>query len=127
MKAAGDFFDTTSEKTDAELYRLVAHPDIYLPEAVQAARRELLRRNLPPDPPDEKTTVLPKTEGLHGPHEPLSWPMRVLILLFVFPALWLTPYYWLKGFKRKARESLICFACAATLWLILVLLWRVPQ
>ncbi len=47
MKPPAEFYTKLPERTDEELYVMIAHAEDYLPEAVVAAQDELRRRNLP--------------------------------------------------------------------------------
>ena len=49
MALPADFQERLAEKTEEELYAMLAHRDDYLPEAFDAARAELARRNLSPE------------------------------------------------------------------------------
>ena len=48
MKPPADFYKELPARTDGELYDMLAHPEDLLPEALEAARGEMIRRNLPP-------------------------------------------------------------------------------
>jgi hypothetical protein len=122
MKLPPDFRKTLAEKTDQELYQMLAQADDYLSEALAAAREELGRRNLAPERVvDEvesvKQACLADEASMNA--EPLAWPLRISILIFGatvgIPA---ALYYSTKGsYKRKQRESLIWILYAIGFWL----------
>jgi hypothetical protein len=108
MSLPPDFWETLPQKTDIDLYEMLAHPDDYLPEALAAAKEELRKRNLPPEQSArlEKIVESEKVEENAKARIPLSWPMRILIFLLCFGLLGivLALYYDSKGFKHKARD-----------------------
>ncbi len=90
---------------------MLAHADDYLPEALDAARKELGRRNLAP----ERATVLQANaqsavaREIGKADEPLEWSMRVLVFALGFcPAIFFGLYYQSKGYTRKAKEAWYC-------------------
>jgi len=69
-----------TQKTDAELLFLAQHPELYHPDLVTTARRELRRRGINPDP----TPAEPQPMGTHLPaHEDDE------------PSLWQRPGLWM--------------------------------
>src|SRR5205807_1362904 len=60
MELPPDFERQLQERTVAELFDVLSHPDDYLPGAVEAATKELHRRKLAP----EATTLLQAAEAL---------------------------------------------------------------
>ncbi|MBD2714919.1 hypothetical protein KBK19_07725 [Microvirga sp. STR05] len=95
-----------TQKTDAELLFLAQHPELYHPDLVSTARRELRRRGLNPDP-----EVEPQPMGAHLPpyddsEEPMWWQrpgvwVTVLAVLLLGSGL-----YWksLRGNKTRQDE-----------------------
>ena len=67
MSLPKDFWDQLPQKTDVELYDMLAHQDDFQPEALAAFREEVRKRNLPAEkveqlealPNQEKTPLIP--------------------------------------------------------------------
>lgn len=79
MNLPSNFTETLLSRTDEELYEMLAHETDYLPEALEAARGELGRRNLPVERQHHLQAVTePKVAD-----EASKWPRRILILLGV--------------------------------------------
>ena len=98
---------------------MLAHAVDYLPEALEAARTELGRRNLPAERQTQLQAITEtKVAGEKRlADEPLGWPMRILILIGVCPVIWLALWYEHKGQRRKARESWIWLGYAIVFWI----------
>ncbi|QNH63367.1 hypothetical protein [Hymenobacter sediminicola] len=94
-----------TQKTDAELLFLAQHPELYHPDLVNTARRELRRRGLNPDP-----EVEPQPMGTHLPPyddsaEPMWWQrpgvwVGVLAVLLLGGVL-----YWKSMSGNQARQD----------------------
>ena len=75
--------DSLSEKTDAQLLFLVQHPELYHANLIAAARRELRRRGVSPDPAPSEPDLLP-SEAEAEPafwQRPAAWVAVVSVLL----------------------------------------------
>ena len=114
MSLPKDFWEQLPQKSDGDLYDMLAHQDDYLPEALAAAREELRKRNLAP----ERVAQLEAAAQTHKAEEDtkaevrLGWPMRIVIFFLcagIFGAL-LAVYYDSKGFKKKASDCWITMA-----------------
>lgn len=93
---------------------MLARQDDYLPEAMDAAREELRRRNLPAEKGAQLEAVVRMQKEAEDAKANirLGWPMRILIffLLAGIVGVVLAMYYQGKGFKRKASD---CWATTA--------------
>lgn len=113
------FWEELPQKSDIELYEMLAQKDDYLPEAVAAAGDELRRRNLD-IPKAAQIQSIVESQILNREkkaHERLSWPTRLLIAVGVAMALGILPffivvgYYHMQGYKQKAKDCWITFTC----------------
>jgi hypothetical protein len=111
MKLPADFEKTLAEKPAEELCEMLANAEDYLPEAIQAARAELGRRELPEANVAtmvQSATVQRVAEETEYRDGPLDIRIRILILIF---GLWLGVgcflYYRAKGCRKKSRQSLL--------------------
>jgi hypothetical protein len=108
MSLPKEFWEQLPEKTDGELYDMLAHQADYLPEALDATRDELRKRNLSP----ERVAQLETTAQTHKAAEAtkaserLSWPMLILIFFLCAGTAGavLAVYYDSKGYKQKASD-----------------------
>jgi len=107
MKLPPGFAERLAEKTDEQLCEMVAQAQDYLPEALEAARTELCRRNLTPERMAEAEAAFRAklAERVRVAEEPLSVAMRLLIVFGVCATFWLPLYYKANGQRRKAKES----------------------
>lgn len=104
--SASSSADSLSEKTDAQLLFIAQHPELYHADLLTAARRELRRRGISPDPaaPEplpRETYILPYEEE----HEPSFWQrpapwITLLAVLLIGGVL-----YW-NNTKAKAAQKL---------------------
>jgi hypothetical protein len=120
MPLPPDFQKQLPEKSDAELYEILAHRDDYLPEALDAARKELGRRNLPPD---RVAQLQAEVEAQKSQEEKkaeigLPWYAKVLIFVGLFPIIWFAIYYEYKGYKKKARQCWVWAGYSFIFWFI---------
>jgi len=116
-----EFWRHLPQRSDGELFEMLAHQDAYLPESLAAVREELRKRNLPAE---RATQLEAATQSLINEEHAksgarLGWPMRIVIfftctqvhLMFalILGAL-LAVRYDSKGFKRRASD---CWAATA--------------
>jgi hypothetical protein len=80
--------NSLAEKTDAQLLFLAQHPDLYHPDLIVAALRELRRRGIHPEPtrpePQPGVTFVPPYEDAPEPalwQRPTPWVMVLAVLL----------------------------------------------
>jgi hypothetical protein len=66
MSIPDEFYNQLPQRTDEQLYDMLAQSADYLPEALEAARRELRKRRLPPERATQIRTAVP-TEGTAAP------------------------------------------------------------
>ena len=107
MKLPPDFQKSLAGKTEEELYAVVAEPQDYLPEALEAVQAELRRRDLPKERVMQVQSTLEakRAEATRIAEMPLAGEMRLLIFLGMCATIWLPLYYQATGYKRKASES----------------------
>ena len=127
MSLPPEFWENLSKKTDAELYEMLAHSDDYEPDALEAAKEELHKRNLAPDKVArlESVTQSQKTTQETRANEPLGWPLRILIFVLcsgISGAIFAV-YYDSKGFKRKAKDCWITLAASLAIHILVALIY----
>jgi hypothetical protein len=126
-----DFTQQMQRLTDEELTEMVSfgEKDGYLPEAVEAARKELVARNL--SSTDVSTISYSvearRTRELELASQPLSWPARVAFLILpvvsfslpimVFVALSLRT----RGYRQKSSEAWKWMGLGIALWIGLII------
>lgn len=106
------FEKTLTEKTDEQLYDMLAHEVDYMPEALEAARMEIQRRNLGPTlvAQLESGTQSNLAQELQAAQRPLSWFVKLMLVLFGFTlfqilvASLVAQAYRSKGYLRKYKE-----------------------
>ena len=107
------FFEKLPSRTNEELFDILAHPEDYLPAAVEAANEEISRRGVDVEVEgkahaDEMLSneEAARIEKLKQSDVPLPTWVRILTVIFcplvVAVMLWFV--YRNTGFKRKARE-----------------------
>ncbi len=86
MSLPQSFDKSLREKTDEQLYDMLAHADDYVPEALAAAQVEIERRNLSPSRVKELELheEVIETQAARQAQEPLSWPLRLIMALLPF-------------------------------------------
>jgi hypothetical protein len=111
MPLPPDFQKQLGERTDADLYDMLAHRDDYLPEALDAAREEIGRRNLSPDKVVQLQAAVEAQKSQEDKKAELGlpWYVKALIFIGLFPIIWFAIYYEYRGYKKKARQ---CWAWA---------------
>jgi hypothetical protein len=111
MPLPQEFWDQLPEKSDKDLYDILAHGQDYLPEALAAVKEELQKRNLPAEKVLQIQAAVQSQKIAEDTRaqEPLGWGLRVLIFLFCagFPGIFLALWYDSKGYKRKATDCWI--------------------
>ncbi|UOQ65144.1 hypothetical protein [Hymenobacter volaticus] len=99
--------DSLSQKTDGELLFLAQHPELYHADLIAAARRELRRRGISPDPAQpeplpRENYILPYQEE----QEPSLWqrptPWVVLLAVLLVGGI----LYW-KNMQSKATQAVV--------------------
>ena len=104
MSLPKEFWEKLPEKSDAHLYEMLVHKDDYLPEALEAAREEIQKRNLAPEREQELEAFaqVQKAGEDTKTNEPLSWPVRILICTVcpVIVGAILGSYYQNKGYEK---------------------------
>lgn len=126
MSLSEEFWRALPEKTDEQLYDDLAHPDDYIPEALQAVKEELQKRNLPQERDAELQTATEQKLATQQEKadESLSWILKAIIflasgtLILVIPGLAILPsYYEGKGYSKKARQCSTWFLWGMGTWL----------
>ena len=123
MPLPTEFWHKLTQRSDKELYEMVTHAQDYLPEALEAIKGELNRRGLSHEQTAELEAVAQAQiiREEDKAREPLGWIVRILMLLMVWPLIFVF-YYGLTGQKRKAKECVIWVCYGLLLYLILFLL-----
>jgi hypothetical protein len=132
-----DFTQRMQRLSDEELTEIVSfgEKDGYLLEAVEAARRELVARNLSETDLSRigysVETTRNREEELAS--QPLSWPARVAFFILpvvsvslpimVFAALSLRT----RGYRQKSSEAWKCIGLGISLWIGLIIFLLVLQ
>jgi hypothetical protein len=121
--------------SDEELTEIASfgEKDGYLPEAVEAAHKELVARNLSPT---NVSTIAYSVETKRNREvelasQPLSWPARVAFFFFfligwpimVFVALSLGT----RGYRQKSSEAWKCMGLGIAFWIGLIIFFVVLQ
>ena len=124
-----DFTQQMQKLSDEELVEIVSfsEKDSYLPEAIEAARQELVARNLSSAAISAMAHSL-GTRRHRDASQPLSWPAR--IAFFVLPVgalsiMILIVVAWSlqsKGYKRKSSEAWKWMGLGIVFWIGLVIL-----
>jgi hypothetical protein len=136
MSLPSDFLQRLTEKTDEQLFDMLAHHADYRPEAVAAARTEIERRNLDPTLLAElrSRSEATRTQELQAAQQPLSWPPRLILFVFslffppiLLPAFLLAGAYQSKGYVRKAKECWIWMWYGVAFWFLWFLLWVITM
>ena len=127
-----DFSQHMQNLSDEELVEITSfgEKDSYLPEAIEAARNELVARNL--SPTDVPTIVYSvetrRNRELELASQPLSWPARVTF--FILPVV---TYSWLimvfvalslgtRGYRRKSSEAWKWMGLGIVFWIGLIII-----
>jgi hypothetical protein len=128
-----DFAQQMQRLSDEELTEVVnfGEKDGYLPEAVEAARKELVSRNL--SPTDVSTIAhsvgTRRDRDAQLASQPLSWPARVTFFILagvswpimVFIALSLGT----RGYRKKSSEAWKWMGLGIAFWIGLIILFAV--
>jgi hypothetical protein len=126
MSLPQDFWKQLPERTDAELYDMLTHPDDYQPEAIEAAKDELRKRNLAPERAAQLEGIAQSQKAVEdtNANQPLGWPVRILILMGcsgIFGVPWAV-FYESNGYKRKASQCWVLTGISVAFWWGLALL-----
>ncbi len=113
------------ERTDEQLYDVLAHSDDYLPEALEAVKEELRKRNVPRETAAQlEATIQQKLTGeQQKADESLSWVLKVVMFLLcassvgILGLVLLPSYYKSRGYTRKARQCWTWFGWGLVIWL----------
>jgi hypothetical protein len=124
MPLPPDFLKQLPERTDADLYEMLANRDDYLPEALDAAREELGRRNLPPDRVAQLQAAIEaqKSQEDKKAEIGLPWYVKALIFIGLFPIIWFAIYYEYRGYKKKAKQCWVWAGFSFIFWFIVGML-----
>jgi hypothetical protein len=109
MPLPRDFEKMLAEKTNEQLYEMVACGTDYSPEALAAAHAEIERRSLEPAQVGQLEELSEKiiAERAEAAEEPLSWPVRLTMFVFAFGVIQMivADNYRGRGYTRKAQEA----------------------
>ena len=124
MSLPPDFHKQLLEKTDSELYEILAHREDYLPEAFDAAKQEFASRNLPADKVVQLQAALEaqKVQEDKKAEIGLPWYAKALIFVGLLPFVWFAVYYEYQGYKNKTRQCWAWAAYSFIFWFIIGLL-----
>jgi hypothetical protein len=129
MQLPSAFLAELPQRTNEELYDMLAHADDYLPEALEAARAELGKRNLSPERVAnlESVSQQNRSNEQHKADESLGWIVRILMFLSsmtIFLAMLglaiMPSRYQSRGYTKKAKQCWTCWGVGLAFW---VLLW----
>jgi hypothetical protein len=107
MPLPPNFRERLAETTDANLYDILAHPEDYIPEALDATREEIQRRNLSADKIAQlrSDSEAQKSNEDKLAEQGLPWYVKALLFCGLFPFFYLFAVYnESKGFKKRARQ-----------------------
>jgi hypothetical protein len=101
------FIEIMSQKSDEQLLKIIARPQDYQPEALEAAQREVSKRNLSSERvevvkneiiEEEKLSLAKAAIPLEGTYKALSFFFPGIILLMISSALRTN------GYEKKASD-----------------------
>jgi hypothetical protein len=101
------FIEIMSQKSDEQLLKIIARPQDYQPEALEAAQREVSKRNLSSERvevvkneiiEEEKLSLAKAAIPLEGTYKTLSFFFPGIILLMISSALRTN------GYEKKASD-----------------------
>ena len=122
-----EFWTMLPDRTDAELSATLRRADDYLPEALDAIRAELRRRNLPDQlaAPLAPAARPDSADDSHRASELIDWRVGLLIFicsmtLVLLPGVlvFATARYRRNGYGKMERDSLVCCAWGVALGLV---------
>ena len=128
MPLPQEFWKELPERTDEQLYDMLANSGDYVSEALEAVREELRKRNLPPERAAQlEATIQQKHAGeQQKADESLSWILRIVMFLLsatmcigALGLALLPSYYESKGYTKKARQCWTWFGWGLGIWLTL--------
>jgi len=125
------FWKELPGRSDGQLYDMLAHPDDYQPEALEAAQEELRKRNLAPERAQQFEAAAQSQKAVEDTKaiQPLGWPMRILIFMGcsgILGAPWAL-FYESKGYTRKASQCWTIMVISIVFWWGLALLKYLGQ
>lgn len=121
MSLPQSFDKSLSERTDEELYDMLAHGEDYVSEALAAAQVEIERRNLTPSRVKELELheEVIEAQAARQAQEPLSWPLRLIMALLPFGLIQLVVSEgYRKEYPRKYRECWSWMWYGVGCWLV---------
>jgi hypothetical protein len=122
-----NFQQQLAEKSDADLYDMLAHPDDYLPEAIDAARKEIEKRNLPAERTAQLQSASATQKSREDEQAARGLPLYVKLLLFcgLFPFLYFfAAYNESRGLKERSRQCWAWAGYGLVFWVIAGFLLR---
>ena len=130
-----DFTQQMQRLSDEELTEIVSfgEKDGYLPEAVEAARKELVARKLSST---DVSTIAYSVETrrkreVELASQPLSWPARVaffILPVFSWPIMvFIALSLGTRGYRQKSSEAWKCIGLGTALWIGLIIFLLVLQ
>ena len=126
MSGDPEFGERLAEKTDRELFDILAHEADYMPGVVERVRREIAERNLSDAASHQFRAEAEESAGEREARAemPLQWPMRILMFVFSF-GLWQLiagEYYRNRGYARRCRECWIWMGYGLIFWFFMFIL-----
>jgi len=124
------FFKDLPEKSDEQLYDILGHLDNYVPEAIEAVRGELLRRDLPPERAAklEAMSQQKTADEQQRSDASLGWIVRIVMfissvtLILAMVGLAIVPArYESQGYRKKARQCWTCWGLGLCFWILLAI------
>ena len=130
MSLPQEFWKDLAERSDEQLYDMLAHADDYVPEALEAVREELRKRDLPPERAAELEVAAQQklTGEQQKAKEPLSWILKVVMFLLcatcvgIWCSALLYSYYKSKGCTKKASQCWAWFIWGLVIWPVLLII-----
>jgi hypothetical protein len=126
--ASQDFTARMRALTDEELGEIVVFGERegFLPSAIEAARKQLLARNLAPASVSTIAVSIKTKRDKESElaSQPLSWPARIAFLFFsigIFPIFFASAFE-SKGYKRKSSDAWKWMALGIAFWVGLIVL-----
>lgn len=112
--------------SDEELYNVLANEKDYVPEAIDAAKRELQSRNLSPERKMEIEKITEESANVveEKTNKPLACWIRILMLLFPIriPQVIVAESYRILGYKRRVKECWIWMGYGIIFYIVIILL-----
>lgn len=126
MIAEQTFDERMAKLSDEELYDVLANEADYLPEAIDAAKKEIQNRNLSSEKLAEFETHVQEKQQAETEKAglPLSWPIRIFMFLFPLGVaqILVSEYYRNQGYQRKAKECWTWMGYGILFYIALIIL-----